>query len=715
MNKSNNIIIMTSIQEKIVVNNNNIITVGLNNTACHINITYDNFCFQLDKYIIYENINQFDYLNNINLLDNTNYLNYTIINNIITIPYFNLNIYLKIAYILNIIGYNTISIYKLKIIDPNLFYNNQIYPKSISIFNILDIYSSYSFYNYIEQSKLNFFLIQDDLSLYNRLNRITLSNYSNDQTKIIIHDRDLYKYIFESCDGRQFINQYIKIINKDIIDDNFLIKYNKYFILPDPVFPNNEFSYKYLYNKYKFSSYIYLIYLDDIKYQSYDDFNLFLHFLKYEQDKFIFNFPENFNYNKLLEFNPDLLDLGSPKRILLHFLKFIYIDHRKIYDISFDLDYKLYEQLNNLTFNDKYQAEHHYLTIGQKNNLLTNEYLPINFDPIDYIKSNPNIKFVNELDAIKKYIISVRDISKITNIINYNDQTTSKKILGICHIGNIEIFKKMELYINNLLSIQSEKYTVQLYINIVDTISTNDINYIKNKYPNIIILINKNIGFDIASLFYVLKECKENNLEFDYIIKIHTKTSDNDREHLIKPILGSSEQIHNILNLFQDNTIGLIGSLKKKFYNDNNIALHNKNHLQDLFKKYNMNLSACKVVQFIGGTMFWIRFDILKKIFLSYDFNDIISELNHDESLDWNWYKYANKELIKDYYKLNTKEKASNHYLLTGKKRNLSPNLFHAIKYNTKTKRLRDGMIEHAYERFFSYYVEYLNFKQLFI
>ena len=40
--------------------------------------------------------------------------------------------------------------------------------------------------------------------------------------------------------------------------------------------------------------------------------------------------------------------------------------------------------------------------------------------------------------------------------------------------------------------------------------------------------------------------------------------------------------------------------------------------------------------------------------------------------------------------------------------------MFHAVKYNTKTMVLRDGMIEHAYERFFCYAVHRLGLKTQF-
>ena len=79
---------------------------------------------------------------------------------------------------------------------------------------------------------------------------------------------------------------------------------------------------------------------------------------------------------------------------------------------------------------------------------------------------------------------------------------------------------------------------------------------------------------------------------------------------------------------------------------------------------------------------------------------------------DRNWYLCANKQFITG---INTKEEAYSHYLTNGKNNGLSPNVFHAIKFKTKSDKLRDGMIEHGYERLFSYAIEDLGYTQYFI
>jgi hypothetical protein len=301
---------------------------------------------------------------------------------------------------------------------------------------------------------------------------------------------------------------------------------------------------------------------------------------------------------------------------------------------------------------------------------------------------------------------------------NNNAWQTPKNILGICHIGSANTFVKMEKYIHNLLNINAAyvNYSITIIAALISTLSAEFVTYIKLKYPQIIFIETPNAGFDIGSFFHILKYCKENKLEFDYVIKVHTKSIDEWREQMLNSIAGSTNCIHHILKTFEEPTIGLICDGTMECINDGSPANKNYAHLKYLIEKFNINISPNANVRFAGGTMFWVRYSILKKIFWGYDFNNILEEFNSLDTFDWNWYKFANRHTIaaREINAMNNKEDAHKHYLQYGKPNNLSPNLFHAIKYNTRSEKLRDGMIEHAYERFFSYMVVSLNYTQYF-
>lgn len=758
-------------------------TISLNNTNFNSDIIayYENDTFRIDNYKIIEN------RNNISLeyLSSLNNIEYTKNENLITLKYYYLDPYLKLAYILYILGYKFIGIYGLDIIETSNFYRKTIPNNSISIHTLNNIYSSSLFSKFIKKNNINIILIEDDLVLCSDIKRMTINNFVNNIIEYIYPDTTLCNFLFKNNeDNINFLKKYSKIltkkqfnleklltsnyliINKDIIDINIIKEYNtslksKIEITNDNLFkictthflglPINYKDYNTIKEYYKFNCKIYKIYLNDNNFNNLNDFDLFIHFLMFENEKFIFNFPEEFNYLDYLDLNPDLHILNSPKLILKHFLNTGIIELRNIYKNIENFDWNLYCVLNDFDFKDKYSAEYHYIKYGKKLNLLSSESLPKNFDINSYIKCNPELKSLQRIDIIKHFIKNGRDkfnyirlplnfntldyiklnpdikidIKNDKEIINhfinngiYENRLAQvikvnykKRILCICHNGNMQIFKKLEKYIDNLLKLNSSEIEVTLFINTINTFNVSEINYIKKKFPYAKHIIVPNFGFDIASFFTVLKICKENNLEFDYVIKIHTKTNDLDREKLLIPILGSVNRIKIILDIFNNNNIGLIGSLSSMFYNYDKLAIHNQNHLKYLLDKFNLSINYELPIQFIGGTMFWIKYEVLKKIFWSFNFDEINTELNNDKSFDWNWYVIANN--IKT--KITTKEEALKHYINYGKINNLSPNIFHALNFNTKSHKIRDGMIEHAYERFFSYAVENYNYIQYFI
>ena len=771
---------------------NEIKTISLNKPEYDTDIIayYENDTFRIDEYKIIENRNliKLEFL----LLNNRN--DFIINTNIINIKYFILEPHLKLAYILSILGYKNIAIYGLNIINSSQFYNNLILNNSISIHTLYNIYTSKFFYEFIQNyndninDNINFNLIDDDLTLYSKIKRISMTNYINNINEYNEISNTLYDYLYNNKSNIDFLNKYTKILLKKEIAPQKILLLNYFLINREDIelkivndynvslkknissidinnlfqifknnfigLPINYKDYNLIKEYYKFNNNIYKIYLNNSKFDDYNEFDLFNYFLVNENDKFIFNFPEEFNYYDYLFLNPDIANLGTPKIILKHFLFNGIRENRNIYKDLKDFDWNLYCILNELDFKNKYQAEYHYIKYGKNMNLLTSELLPPYFSVENYIKCNPELQLFNKLDAIKHFIKYDRDNynyimlpskfnckdyiklnpdikmqknpsdkeiinhfikngiyeNRLCNIIKLNYK---KKILCICHNGNIDVFKKIEKYIENLMLLNSFDIEITLFINTINTIKEEEIEYIKKKYPYAKHIITDNFGFDIGSFFTILSICKQKNYDFDYVIKIHTKTSDIERDKLLKPLLGSINRIKIILDILNNENIGLIGSASATYYNYDKLAIHNENHLKYLLKKYKISKNYNESIQFIGGTMFWIKYDILKKIFWDYNFNHIINELNTETSFDWNWYLSANKKFINN--QINNKEDAQKHFNEFGLVKNLSPNIFHAIKFNTNSLKLRDGMIEHAYERFLSYAIENYGYTQYFI
>jgi mannosyltransferase OCH1-like enzyme len=306
------------------------------------------------------------------------------------------------------------------------------------------------------------------------------------------------------------------------------------------------------------------------------------------------------------------------------------------------------------------------------------------------------------------------------NIRAVNEKTPVKinsylpRICCIVHIGSYHIFQKMKSYIDNLVSAQYDAYNLDIFFNVVDTVTKDEIRQLKKQYQNETIIVSENYGFDIGSFFHTLEHIKQKKYNYDFILKIHTKTNNKKRDELLEPLLGSIQVIRDTLIKFESNKqIGLIASKKARCIDSHVDFTRNQIYLQQLMKWYfNETTNVCKQ-PYVSGTMFWIRFSHIEELFMKYNLANIYNSFNNIHTFDWNWYYYANSKYIGG-IPLH-REKLYDHYIQQGKTQRLSGNIFHAIKYDTNSISLRDGMIEHAYERFLCYAIHRLGSQMYFV
>ena len=295
---------------------------------------------------------------------------------------------------------------------------------------------------------------------------------------------------------------------------------------------------------------------------------------------------------------------------------------------------------------------------------------------------------------------------KISNI----KQEHLPNVVCIVHVGSYHIFLKIKDYIDNLIRAKYDQYNLDIYINIINTLRTEHIMQIKQMYPEENVIVSQNYGFDIGSFFHTLQLIKEYNEHYDYIVKLHTKTNNTLRNELINPILGDIQTIRKIVENFQeDSKIGIIAGKKSRCIDAHADFLRNKMYLQQfLFWFFNEKTNVIKQV-YPTGTIFWGRFNIFKKVFFKYEIANIFNSFNSINTFDFNWYYFANKKYLQNINQ--DPEKLYTHFCENKEKYNLSGNIFHCLKYNTNSEPIRDGMIEHAYERFLGYLNHRLGYK----
>lgn len=337
-------------------------------------------------------------------------------------------------------------------------------------------------------------------------------------------------------------------------------------------------------------------------------------------------------------------------------------------------------------------------------NWINIEYLDIKYKKIvnKYFKNKPdliNSKFKiidNTLKInIKNWGIEyfyIDDINKNTKFYEISYENINNIYdLAICiQIGNWDIFRKMESYIHNL-----NKININYYFTIIDEYCTNkNINYLITNYKNSVILKNKNKGMDIGLFFSSLHYIKINNINHNFLIKIHTKTDDNTRNKILNNLLSSHNKIINNIKLLTNSKNGMIaGNTIYEYHSNPYIFMNNIYHLNDISNYlYNENIDNNKL-KFVETTMFIIKQECLR-VFTISNIEYIYYLLNDFHSIDYSWYAY--------HYNLdkNNKKGILLHYFENPNDRYLSNLNF---QFKTNQSNLRDCMIEHGLERFFGY------------
>ena len=218
---------------------------------------------------------------------------------------------------------------------------------------------------------------------------------------------------------------------------------------------------------------------------------------------------------------------------------------------------------------------------------------------------------------------------------------------------------------------------------------------IKNKLKNLIIIEVKNKGMDIGVFLLSLLYLRDNNLNYEYLVKIHTKTDDRFREHVCDHLIGSKKIINHNINLLKNNSkIGMLnGTLTFNYHKNKQFY---ENHFKYL--EYLCNLLLDESInndnlEFAVGTFFYSKFDVFD-VFNKNHIKLIYNQLNDFESLDKNWYSI--------FYNLKNKnDNFINQHYLKNKHKNHGNNL--ELQKKTECSGMRDFMIEHALERFFGY------------
>jgi hypothetical protein len=260
-----------------------------------------------------------------------------------------------------------------------------------------------------------------------------------------------------------------------------------------------------------------------------------------------------------------------------------------------------YQDLRHL---NKEEAHKHWLEFGIKEGRKLK-----NYEYEEYLENNLDLGHLNKEEAHKHWLEFGIKEGRIART-NYFNTTTN--IVIIIHLFNTNLFDEFINYINNVKSIFSN-------VAVIFTIPKNsnfEIN-IKSINTEFIILKVENKGTDNYPFVLSIQFLRKNKIKCDFILKLHTKLSSNDKEDLLNWRKELIEPITNKSNLtclqhyFKTvENIGYIGAQKcvlpKNYDLDFPSNIEGLNQLIYRFPYLPKDWS-----DFNGGNIFWINNKVL--------------------------------------------------------------------------------------------------------
>lgn len=189
---------------------------------------------------------------------------------------------------------------------------------------------------------------------------------------------------------------------------------------------------------------------------------------------------------------------------------------------------------------------------------------------------------------------------------------TETKITIVIHLFNEDLFDEFKIYIKKVK-------IVFLNVNVIFTINENSkMDEIIHSYnESFIVLKLENRGVDVYPFIECVRYIRDNNIETDFVLKLHTKNSINETENLIEWRKDLIEPIVDINNLYviqhyfkTIKNIGYIGSQKCTFPKNYDLDFQQNidglNNLCEQFPHLEKNWQ-----DFNAGNMFWISNETL--------------------------------------------------------------------------------------------------------
>jgi len=269
-----------------------------------------------------------------------------------------------------------------------------------------------------------------------------------------------------------------------------------------------------------------------------------------------------------------------------------------------------------------------------------------------------------------KYLLKIKNPNtEITYNIEKENKYKNFYVKNFAHLHCYDISKFHEIYDEYLEKIDK-------YFNIIITYSIGeikDIDYTIIKIPN--------KGMDIGAKFCMIKYLNDKNLEYDYVMFLHSKSDPKQRKKYFQIVDDLNDKfiknIHDYDSYFPDIKWEIIDGRLKMLsgnpeYENSNLPERNLLYRNELLKY--LNCDNDKNI-FTEGNVYILKNTVINKLFTDKYLYNI---LNEPEDFDYNWitYRYGIKGDIKQVY-----------------------DEFKLKKLKPRDEKSYDGYIEHVFER----------------
>lgn len=177
-------------------------------------------------------------------------------------------------------------------------------------------------------------------------------------------------------------------------------------------------------------------------------------------------------------------------------------------------------------------------------------------------------------------------------------------------------------------------FEFNLYVNIVDQEGYIPVlNDIKHKYPDSTIIVSTNKGLDSGGQLRLYDILLKNNSGEKYIVFLHTKKSLHNKNkkfgydwrRKLQEVVRPDNAMVSYRILEGSSNVGMIGSKRYHTVHPNDVWWYDKN--KESFEAYlsELNLPVSNEYEFIAGTMFWIRTEVLSLFFADKNIMEIIN------------------------------------------------------------------------------------------